>query len=402
MPDSGSSKGGIFSAASAALVATVAGVGGTLPVVLAAAKAVGATPAEASSWVSGLGVATALGALILSLRYRMPIITAWSTPGAARIASTSGVPGLRAAIGAFVLSAVLILMTAAIRPLSRLIERIPGTIAAAMLGGILLHLVVAMVEQVPHEPLLVLALIVLFLIMRQVWPAFASLIVLAMGALLASVLGRIEAIPSLGVSSLMIETPVWDPATLIGLGVPLYLVTMASQNLPGFAVLRAFGYRPPTQPVLAVTGLASLATAFVGAHTSNLAAISAALCTGPEAHPDPARRWIAGLFYALWWGLIALFGASLVGLFGALPPALLMTVAGTALRGSMASALGAALAPEKDRFAAAGTLAVTASGITLMGVGSAFWGLAFGLLMLGLESVRARVRTAGKGQGRAI
>jgi benzoate membrane transport protein len=388
-------KAGVLSAASAALVATVAGVGGTLPVVLAAAQAVGATPAEASSWVSGLAIATAASALILSLRYRMPVITAWSTPGAALIASTSGVPGLHAAVGAFVLSAVLILLTAAIRPLSRLIERIPGSIAAAMLGGILLHLVVAMVEQVPHQPLLVLALIGLFLVMRQVWPALASLVVLAAGALLAWALGLVQAIPPLGLSSLVVVTPAWDAATLIGLGVPLYLVTMASQNLPGFAVLRAFGYTPPSQPVLAVTGLASLATAFVGAHTSNLAAISAALCTGPEAHPDPARRWIAGVFYALWWGLIALFGASLVGLFGALPPALLMTVAGLALLGSMASALGAALGPEKDRFAAAGTLAVTASGITLMGVGSAFWGLIFGLLVLGLESVRSRLRAGG-------
>ena len=184
--------------------------------------------------------------------------------------------------------------------------------------------------------------------------------------------------------------PVWDLATLIGLGVPLYLVTMASQNLPGFAVLRASGYQPPTQAVLAATGAASLATAFLGAHTSNLAAISAALCTGPEAHPDPAERWKAGVFYALWWGLIALFGASLVGLFGALPPALLMTVAGTALLGSTASSLGVALGPEKDRLAAVGTLAVTASGVTLMGVGSAFWGLVFGLLVLGAEKLIRR------------
>jgi len=219
--------------------------------------------------------------------------------------------------------------------------------------------------------------------------------IILFGALLAWALGLVQSIPPLGVSSLLVVTPAWDLATLIGLGVPLYLVTMASQNLPGFAVLRAFGYKPPSQPVLAVTGIASLATAFVGAHTSNLAAISAALCTGPEAHPDPAKRWIAGVFYALWWGLIALFGASLVGLFGALPPALLMTVAGLALLGSMASALGAALGPEKDRFAAAGTLAVTASGITLMGVGSAFWGLVFGLLVLGLESVRSRLRAGG-------
>jgi len=388
-------KAGTLSAASAALIATVAGVGGTLPIVLAAAQAVGATPAEASSWVSGLGIATAASALFLSVRYRMPIITAWSTPGAALIASTSDVPGLRAAIGAFVLAAVLILLTAAIRPLARLIERIPTSIAAAMLGGILLRLVVAMIEQVPHQPVLVLSLIVLFLVARHVVPTLASLVVLAAGAALAWSFGLVKPIPPLGISTLVLETPAWDVATLIGLGVPLYLVTMASQNLPGFAVLRASGYQPPSQPVLAVTGAASLATAFVGAHTSNLAAISAALCTGPEAHPDPAKRWLAGVFYALWWGLIALFGASLVGLFGALPPALLITVAGTALLGSTASALGAALGPENDRLAAVGTLAVTASGVTLMGVGSAFWGLIFGLLVLGLESARSRLRAGG-------
>ncbi len=378
-------KSGLVSTATAALVATVAGVGGTLPVVLAAAQAVGATPAEASSWVSGLGIATAVSAFLLSVRYRMPIITAWSTPGAALIASTAGVPGFRAAIGAFVVSAALILLTAAIRPLGRLIERIPTSIAAAMLGGILLRLVVAMVEQLPHQPLLVLLLIGLFLIVRRLLPTFASLIVLAAGAALAWALGLVKPIPPLGISSLVFETPSWDAATLIGLGVPLYLVTMASQNLPGFAVLRASGYFPPTQPVLAATGAVSLGTAFVGAHTSNLAAISAALCTGPDAHPDPHKRWMTGPFYALWWGLIALFGASLVGLFGALPPALLATVAGTALLGSTASAMGAALAAEKERLAAAGTLAVTASGITLMGIGSAFWGLVFGLVILGAD-----------------
>lgn len=385
---------GLVSVATAALVATVAGVGGTLPIVLAAAQAVGATPEQASSWVSGLGIATALSALVLSVRYRMPIITAWSTPGAALIASTTGI-GLRAAVGAFVLSAVLILLTAAIRPLGKLIEKIPPGIAAAMLAGILLRLVMAMVEQVPKAPLLVLPLVALFLIARTKWPALASLVVLIVGALLAWALGLVKPIPPLGLSHLEFVTPSFDVASLIGLGVPLYLVTMASQNLPGFAVLRGSGYQPPTQASLAVTGAVSLGTAFVGAHTSNLAAISAALCTGPEAHPDPAQRWKAGPFYAFWWGLIALFGASLVGLFGALPPALLITVAGTALLGSTAGALGSALAAEKERLAAAGTLAVTVSGVTLLGVGSAFWGLVFGLLILALENARSRVRAAG-------
>ena len=376
---------GLVSVAAAALVATIAGVGGTLPVVLAAAQAVGATPDQASSWVSGLGLATAVSALILSVRYRMPIITAWSTPGAALSASTTGVPRFAAAVGAFVLAALLILLTAAVKPLGRLIGRIPPSIAAAMLAGILLRLVMAMVEHVPSAPLLVLPLIAVFLVARIFFPALASLIVLVGGALLAWSLGLVKPLPSLGLSTLVVTAPAWDVATLVGLGVPLYLVTMASQNLPGFAVLRGSGYQPPTQPILAVTGAASLGTAFLGAHTSNLAAISAALCTGPDAHPDPAQRWKAGPFYALFWGLIALFGASLVGLFGALPPALLATVAGTALLGSMAGALGIALAGDQDRLAAAGTLAVTVSGVTLMGVGSAFWGLVFGLLILGVD-----------------
>lgn len=383
-------KSGLVSTATAALVATVAGVGGTLPIVLAAAAAVGATEAQASSWVTGLAIATALSALFLSVHYRMPIITAWSTPGAALIASTAGVPGFRAAVGAFVLAAVLILLTAAIRPLGRLIERIPASIASAMLAGILLRLVVAMVEYVPSAPLLVLPLIALFLLARLLVPTLASLVVLVAGAVIAVGLGLVKPMPALGLSRPELIIPAWDVATLIGLGVPLYLVTMASQNLPGFAVLRASGYQPPTQAVLAVTGAASLATAFLGAHTSNLAAISAALCTGPEAHPDPAERWKAGVFYTLWWVLIALFGASLVGVFAALPPALLVTVAGTALLGSMAGAMGTALANDKERFAAAGTLAVTVSGVTLMGVGSAFWGLCFGLMVMGVGGVLRR------------
>ncbi len=383
-------SGGFVSVATAALVATIAGAGGTLPIILAAAQAVGATPEQASSWVSGLSLATAFSALVLSVRYRMPIIAAWSTPGAALIASTTGVPSFAAAVGAFVLAAVLILLTAAVRPLGRLIERIPASIAAAMLAGILLRLVMAMIEHVPTSPLLVLPLLVLFLVVRAFLPALASLIVLVAGGLLAWSLGLVKPLPPIGFTSIELTAPAWDLATLIGLGVPLYLVTMASQNLPGFAVLRASGYQPPTQPILAVTGAASLGTAFMGAHTSNLAAISAALCTGPDAHPDPAKRWMTGPFYALFWGLIAVFGASLVGLFGALPPALLATVAGTALLGSMAGAMGSALAGDQDRLAAAGTLAVTVSGVTLMGVGSAFWGLVFGLLILGIDRVVKR------------
>ncbi len=398
-------KSGWISLATAALVATIAGVGGTLPVILAAAHAMGTTPAETSSWVAGLGIATAVSSLYLSVRYRMPINGAWSTSGAALIASTQGIPGLRAAVGAFVLAGALIVLTAVIRPLGQLIQRIPASIASAMLAGILLHLVVAMAEQLPVQPLLVLSLIVLFLVVRVRFPALASLVVLAAGGLLAWALGLVKPIPPLGFSQLELIVPTWDVGTLIGLGLPLYLVTMASQNLPGFAVLRSAGYDPPTRPSLAVTGAASVVTAFLGAHTSNLAAISAALCAGPDAHPDPAERWKTGVFYAFFWAVMALFGASLVGLFGALPPALLTTIAGTALLGATAGSMGQALSVEKERLAAAGTLAVTLSGITLFGIGSAFWGLMFGLLVLGLErllkpegNVWRSLRGAGRGR----
>ncbi len=383
-------SGGLVSVATAALVATIAGAGGALPVVLAATQGVGATPEQASSWVSALGIATAVSALILSVRYRMPIIAAWSTPGAALIASSSGVPSFAAAVGAFVLAALLILLTAAVRPLGRLIERIPASIAAAMLAGVLLRLVMAMFEHVPTAPVLVLPLLLLFLVARVFLPTLASLVVLVAGALLAWSLGMVKPLPPLGFSTMVWTMPAWDLATVVGLGVPLYLVTMASQNLPGFAVLRASGYQPPVQPILAVTGAASLGTAFLGAHTSNLAAISAAICTGPDAHPDPAKRWMAGPFYALYWGLIALFGASVVGLFMALPPALLATVAGTALLGSTAGALGSALSGDQDRLAAAGTLAVTVSGVSLLGIGSAFWGLVIGLLILAIDRLARR------------
>ncbi len=380
----------LVSTATAALVATIAGGGGALPVVLAATQSIGATPEQASSWVSALAIATAVSALILSVRYRMPIIAAWSTPGAALIASTSGVPSFAAAVGAFVLAAFLILLTAAVRPLARLIERIPASIAAAMLAGVLLRLVMAMFEHVPTAPVLVLPLLLLFLVARAFRPMLASLVVLVAGALLAWSLGMVKPLPPLGFSTVVLTMPAWDVATLVGLGVPLYLVTMASQNLPGFAVLRASGYQPPVQPILVVTGAASLGTAFLGAHTSNLAAISAAICTGPDAHPDPAKRWMTGPFYALFWGLIALFGASVVGLFMALPPALLATVAGTALLGSTAGALGSALSGDQDRLAAAGTLAVTVSGVSLLGIGSAFWGLVIGLLILTIDRLTKR------------
>ena len=377
----------------AGLTAAVVGCGGSIAIVLAATDALKATPGQTASWITALCFAMAATTALLSLWHRLPIITAWSTPGAALIAASGGGVGMDAGVGAFIAAAALILLAAMVRPLTRLIETIPTPIAAAMLAGVLLRLVMAPFEAIPSAPLLIVPLMAMFLVVRLMAPSLAVIAVLIAGTTLASTLGMMKPLPPLAFAQLEWVTPVFDPAVVLGLGVPLFLVTMASQNLAGFAVLRASGYQEvPTRSILGVTGLASLLTAPFGAHTSNLAAISAAICTGPDAHPDPRQRWWAGPPYALAYLAFGLAGPSLVGLFAALPSALVQTVAGLALAGPMIAALGAAFGTSDDRFAPGLTFAVTASGVAMFGVGSAFWGLLAGLLAYGLAGLTSRNR----------
>jgi len=378
-----------------AVVAALVGFGSTIAIIIAAAQAVGADAAQTSSWVAALCLSMAATSGFLSVRYRMPVVTAWSTPGAALIAASSGI-SIHAAVGCFLLTGFLILLAAFVKPFGRLIEKIPTSIAAAMLAGVLIRFVMAVFESAQGAPGLVLPLVGLFLVVRLFNPALAVLAVLFVG--LATSFGSGLAHPlssDLSLSSLTFIAPAFEPAALVGLGLPLFLVTMASQNLPGFAVLRASGYTPPTRPILAVTGLASMITALFGAHTSNLAAISAAICTGPDTHPDPGKRWMVGPFYTLSYLAFAAFSAALIGLIAALPPELIKTVAGLALMGAFAGALGSALSEESKRFPAVLTLAVTASGASLYGIGSAFWGLAAGLLALALDALFVRLRKLG-------
>ena len=368
-----------------ALVAVVVGFGGSLAIVLAAAQALGASEAQTWSWVTGLCLGIMGVTAILSVRHRVPIVAAGSTPGAALITGSSGV-SLEAAVGAFFLAAVLVLLTAVFRPALALVERIPVAIASAMLAGIIFGFVMALFDHLQGVPALVFPLLVAFVAIRLFSPSWAVLTVLVLGVVLANLLGLTEPLGSLQISSFTWITPTFDAATLIGLGLPLYLVTMASQNLPGFAVLRAADYPVPARSILTVTGLASLLTAGVGAHATNLAAITAAICTGPEAHPDKDKRWLCGPIYAASYALLALFGASFVTLFASFPAALVATVAAIALFGPFLAALAASLAESKQRFAAAVTFVVTASGISAFDVGSAFWGLTAGLVVLGLEA----------------
>lgn len=384
-----------LSIVTSAVVAALVGFGSTIAIIIAAAQAVGADAAQTSSWVAVLCLSMAASSGFLSVRYRMPVITAWSTPGAALIAASTGI-SIHAAVGAFLLAGALIVLAALIKPFGRAIERIPTSIAAAMLAGVLLQFVVGVFQSAQGAPGLVLPLVAIFLVVRVFNPALAVLAVLFVGLGIAFGGGMARPLASdLSLSSLTFIAPAFEPTALIGLGLPLFLVTMASQNLPGFAVLRASGYQPPSRPILAVTGLASVVTALFGAHTSNLAAISAAICTGPDTHPDPTKRWMVGPFYALSYLVFAAFSAALIGLIAALPPELIKTVAGLALLGAFAGALGSALSEGSKVFPAVITLAVTASGLTLFGIGSAFWGLVAGLVTLGLDSLAIRLRRHG-------
>ncbi|UCI07947.1 benzoate/H(+) symporter BenE family transporter [Mesorhizobium sp. B1-1-8] len=372
-----------------AFVAAIVGFGGTLALVIAAAKAVGATQVETASGVTAICLAMVIECLWLSWRTKMPIITAWSTPGLALVAASSGFT-MAQAVGAFIVTGVLLVATGLFKPLTRLIAQIPPSVASGMLAGILLSFAVNAVKTIPSDPWLVLPLIAAFFVIRLFNPALSVLVVLIGGGLAAFLTGRVGGLPTPELSTLTLIAPEFSAAAIIGLALPLYLVTMASQNLSGIAVLRAAGYNPEPGPLIGVTGLFSLLSAPFGAATTNLAAISAAICTGPDVHPDPAERWKTGPFYALAYLIFAIFGASLVAIFAVLPQSLIVLVAGLALMAPLANALSIALKDEGERMPATVTFAVTASGLTLLGVGAAFWGLVAGMVVLFLEKLKKR------------
>ena len=356
---------------------------------LEAIRALGASQTQTTSWVTGLCLAIAITTAALSLWHRMPVLTAWSTPGAALIAASSGI-GLGRAVGAFIVAGGLIVLTALLGPLARLVERLPIPIASGMLAGVILKFVVSAVESARTLPLLVLPMIAVFFLLRLWSPSWAVVTVLVGGAAASFAAGLAKPIGPFEPGTLALILPEWDLAVLVGLGIPLYLVTMASQNLAGAAVLRAAGYSPPLPSILMLTGLGSAVSALAGSHTSNLAAISAAICTGPECHPDPARRWMAGLSNAMTYALLAGAGGTVVAIFLALPPELVRTIAGLALLGPFIGALATAVGDERTRLPSAVAFAVTASGVTLGGIGAAFWGLMVGLALLGLDAAARR------------
>ena len=297
-------------------------------------------------------------------------------------ASTLGI-GWANAVGAFVVAAVLMVLTGLLPALGRLAQKIPASVASAMLAGVLLPFVLRLFKVAPEEMGLAVGLLIVFIVTRRMWPAWSLPAVLVAAFAVLAFRGQIGLPPGTGLfGGLGPVMPVFDWRIAVSLGLPLFLVTLASQNLPGLVVLRAAGYAPPANRLILATGLTSLIAAPFGAHGVNLAAITAALCTGPDAHPDPAQRWVVGVIYGGFYVVVALFAAPLAGLFIAMPPAVLAIITGLALIAPLTGALGAMLAKPDEREAAVLTFAATGSGVALFGIGSAFWGLVVGFAAL--------------------
>ncbi|MEX0807427.1 MAG: benzoate/H(+) symporter BenE family transporter [Dongiaceae bacterium] len=363
----------------AGLLAALVGFSSAV-VVLPGLAGVGATPAQAASGLIALSIAMGVGGIWLSFRTRMPISVAWSTPGAALLVTAGAVEGgFAAAVGAFLVVGVLIVIAGFWKPLGRWVTAIPSPLANAMLAGVLLGFCLAPVQAVAEVPLQALPIIVVWALVvrfRRLYAVPAAVVVTVLMIAFTTDISM-ASFGSLWPQPILI-LPDFTLQALIGIALPLFIVTMASQNVTGIAVLSANGYRPDAGPLFRDTGILSLLAAPFGGHAINLAAITAALCAGPEAHPDPARRWWAAATAGLVYILFGLMAGAATAFLTASPPILIKAVAGLALLGAFASALMGAVADAKDREAAIVTFVVTASGLTFFGISGAFWGLIAG------------------------
>lgn len=376
----------------AGVVTALVGFTSSFAVVLAGLRAVGASDAQAASGLLALTLTFGLGILLLSWRSKLPITLAWSTPGAALLVSTGAVDGgWPAAVGAFLVVGVLILLTGLVPALGQLIGKIPVSLAQAMLAGVLLSLCLAPFKALGSTPLLVLPIIVAWLLMMRFAARWAVPVALAVAlAVIGIYLGFSGTTLSAAhlVPTLVWTTPGFSWQAIAGISLPLFIVTMASQNVPGVAVLKSFGFNTPWRSSMVVTGIGTTIGAPFGGHAINLAALSAALAAGEEAGHEPRRRWIAAFASGWVYLLLAALSAALVTLVAAAPAGLVEAVAGLALLSTMASAISAALAESKERIGAIVTFLIAASGLSFAGIGAAFWALLGGLLVRWLLSAR--------------
>ena len=380
---------GIAPAVAAGLLSAFVGFASSFAVVLRGLSAVGATPAQAASGLMALSIAMGVGGIWLSLRGRMPVSVAWSTPGAALLASTGPLEGgFAAAVGAFLVTGALLVAAGLFRPLGRAVAAIPAPLANAMLAGVLLGLCLAPVRAVAFDPAMGLAIIGTWAVVARLNRLLAVPAAVVVAAILIAATTHLPAMMGALVPAPVLVMPNLSPAALVGIALPLFIVTMASQNIPGMAVLNANGYHPDPGPLFTRTGLLTVLGAPFGGHAVNLAAITAAICAGPDAHPDASRRWIAAVVAGAGYIAFGLLAGAATALIAAAPPVLIEAVAGLALLGAFAGSLNAAIAVPEYREAAVVTFLTSASGLTIWGIGGAFWGLVAGGAMLLLGRIR--------------
>jgi benzoate membrane transport protein len=373
-----------LSAIVAGFVAVLVGFASSVAIVFQAAAAAGASAEITASWVGVLGFAMGVSCIGFSWYYKAPILTAWSTPGAALLATSLQGVSLAEAVGVFMFSAVLTTALGLSGWFDQLTRKIPLPIAAAMLAGIMLKFGLDIFTSLRTSPMLVLLMIGVFLLAKKMWPRYAVPLVLLAGILFCFSQQQLDfSQVELSLVQLVWVAPAWSWSAMLGVGIPLFVVTMTSQNIPGLAVLRSNGYQAPVSPLLSWTGFITLISAPFGNFSINLAAITAAICSGPEAHPDPAKRYTAGIAAGIFYLLTGLAGATVVALFAAFPAELIATVAGLALLGTIAANLATAIVDTTHRDAAMLTLLITASGVSFFGIASAFWGLVAGLVATG-------------------
>lgn len=367
----------------AGFITVLVGFASSAVIVFQAAQAVGANQAQIASWMWALGLGMGVTCIGLSLRYRVPVVTAWSTPGAAMLVVGAGGVSLPEATGAFLLAAVLSIVVGFSGAFARVMQRVPMALAAGMLAGVLLRFGLDVFVSAGTQPMLALAMFATWLAGRRLFPRYAVIATLLVGIGVAAAGGQMRWHGlSLQLAMPQWVTPALSWSAVAGVALPLFAVTMASQNIPGVAVMRASGYQAPVSPVVGWIGVVNAALAPFGAYALNLAAITAAICMGRDAHEDPARRYTAAIAAGGFYLLVGLFGATVAALFAAFPRELVACVAGIALFGTIGNSLASALAVERDREAALVTFLVTASGLSVAGIGAAFWGLVAGTLCL--------------------
>lgn len=387
-----------LSAVVAGFIATVISYAGPLVIIFQAAKAANLPHDVLSSWVWTISIGSGVLGILLSVRYRVPIIIAWSAPGSALLVTMLPDITLNEAVGAYIATSVVVLLVGLSGAFDRIINRLPAAIAA----GILFRFGTGLFVSVREQPWLVLAMFGTYLLFKRALPRYAVLAVLVVGVTITIASGELRS------DALVIglATPVWIAPefswqVILNIAFPLVMVALTGQFVPGMAVLRNDGYETPASPLISSSALGSLLLAPFGCHGLNLAAITAAICTGRESHEDPSKRYVAGVSGGVLYLLLGIFGATLVSIFTAFPAALIAALAGLALLAAIGGALSAAMAVPADREAALITFLVTASGMSFLGLSAAFWGLIFGIaahLLLSLRKPAPAVAVGRKEQ----